>query len=65
MESRYAELTDLLPLARQQLAQAESQREEWARARSAAEGQRTEMTMRLAALRVEIGKAGRRSGSGQ
>jgi chromosome segregation protein len=56
MESRYAELTDLLPLARQQLAHAETQREDWARARSAAEAQRTEMTMRLAALRVEIGK---------
>src|SRR3954471_11932413 len=56
MEARYAELTDLLPLTRQQLAQAESQREEWAHARGAAEAQRTEMTLRLAALRVEIGR---------
>ena len=56
MEARYAELTDLLPLARQHLADAESHRDERARARGAAEAQRTEMTVRLAALRVEIGK---------
>jgi len=36
MEARYAELTDLLPLTRQQLAQLESQREEWSHARGSA-----------------------------
>ena len=56
MEARYAELTDLLPLTRQQLAQMESQREEWSHARGSAEAHRTEMTLRLAALRVEIGR---------
>jgi chromosome segregation protein len=56
MEARYAELTDLLPLARQHLADSESRRDERARARAAAEAQRTEITLRLAALRVDIGK---------
>ena len=56
MEARYAELTELLPATRQELADAEISRERWARTRAAAEGQRTEITLRLAALRVEIGK---------
>jgi chromosome segregation protein len=56
MEARYAELTELIPAARQHLAGAESRRDERARSRGAAEAQRTEMTLRLAALRVEIGK---------
>ncbi|HET6779319.1 MAG TPA: AAA family ATPase, partial [Gemmatimonadales bacterium] len=56
MESRYAELADRLPAARHHLTESEARREEWARARAAAEARRTELTLRLAALRVEIGK---------
>jgi len=56
MEGRYSELTELLPRLRQELSAAESRRDESARARAAAEAQRTEMTLRLATLRVEIGK---------
>ena len=56
MESRYGELTERLPAARQHLVESEARREEWARARAAAEARRTELTLRLAALRVETGK---------
>jgi chromosome segregation protein len=56
MEARYAELSELLPSTRQALAAAEFRRDESARARSRAEAQRTEMAMRLAALKIEIGK---------
>jgi chromosome segregation protein len=56
MESRYADLAEQLPAARRHLADSEARREEWARARAAAEAQRTELTLRVAALRVEIGK---------
>src|ERR1043165_7435541 len=41
-EARFAELTELLPSARRRLADDEQRREEAARARAAAEGQRTE-----------------------
>jgi chromosome segregation protein len=56
MESRYGELTSLLPAIRQQLIDSEGRRDEWTRARSAAEAQRTEITLRVATLRVELGK---------
>jgi chromosome segregation protein len=56
MEARFAELTDLLPTARLDLTTAEVRRDAGVRARAAAEAQRTEMTLRLAALRVEIGR---------
>jgi chromosome segregation protein len=56
MERRFAELTELLPAARQRLAEGEQRREEASRGRAAAEGQRTEIARRLGAVRVEIGK---------
>ncbi|MGH7579524.1 MAG: AAA family ATPase, partial [Gemmatimonadales bacterium] len=56
MESRFDELTRLLPAARTRVADAEHRREEVARTRSAAEGQRTEIARRLAGVRVELGK---------
>jgi chromosome segregation protein len=56
MELRFAELTELLPAARQRLAEDEQRREEASRGRAAAEGQRTEIARRLGAVRVEIGK---------
>ena len=56
MEARFAELTELLPAARQRLADGEQRREEAARARGAAETQRTEVARRLGAVRVELGK---------
>ncbi|HEY3012656.1 MAG TPA: chromosome segregation protein SMC [Gemmatimonadales bacterium] len=56
METRYAELADLLPTARQRVAGSDARRDEWTRTRAAAEAQRTEITLRLATLRVEIGK---------
>jgi chromosome segregation protein len=56
MESRFAQLADVLPAARQRLAESDARRDQAARARAAAEAQRTEMTRRLATLRVELGK---------
>jgi len=56
MESRFAELTRLLPAARTRVGDAERRREEVARSRSAAEGQRAEVAGRLASVRVDLGK---------
>ncbi|MGH7510589.1 MAG: chromosome segregation protein SMC [Gemmatimonadales bacterium] len=56
MESRFAQLADLLPETRQRLAEGDARRDRAALGRAAAEAQRTEMTRRLAALRVEVGK---------
>ncbi|HEX7337538.1 MAG TPA: chromosome segregation protein SMC [Gemmatimonadales bacterium] len=56
MEARYAELSVLLPATRQRLEESDERRDRAARARAAAEAQRTEMTHRLAALRVELGR---------
>src|SRR5689334_9161717 len=56
MEARYAELSRLLPAARQRLTDSGARREHWARARMAAEARRTELSQRLATLRMEIGK---------
>jgi chromosome segregation protein len=56
MESRFGELTRLLPAARTRVSQAEHRREEVSRSRSAAEGQRTELARRLAGVRVDLGK---------
>jgi chromosome segregation protein len=56
MEIRYASLAKLLPIGRQRLMESESGRDARTRDRAAAEAQRTELTIRLAALRVEIGK---------
>ncbi len=56
MQARFAELTDLLPAARQRLAEGEQRRERAARARGAAEAQRTEIARRLGTVRVELGK---------
>ena len=56
MESRFQALADLLPATRQRLGENDHRRDEAARARAAAEAQRTELTHRLATLRVELGK---------
>jgi chromosome segregation protein len=56
MEARFAELTQLLPAARQRLGESEGRREDSARSRAAAEAQRTELTRRLASLQVDVGK---------
>src|SRR6478752_5537737 len=56
MEGRYAELARQLPSARQRLTDAEHHREEAARARGAAESQRTELERRLGAVRVALGR---------
>jgi chromosome segregation protein len=56
MESRYTELADLLPAARERLGEGERRREEAARGRAAAETARTEVARRLAGVRVELGK---------
>ena len=56
MESRYARLSVLLPATRQKLEECDERRDQAARARSAAEAQRTELTHRLASVRVELGK---------
>ena len=56
MQARFAELTDLLPSAREGLADAEHRREEGARTRAAAEANRTEIARRLSAVQVELGK---------
>src|SRR3954464_8431365 len=53
MEARFAELTELLPSARRRLGDDEQRREEAARARATAEAQRTELTRRVGAVRVE------------
>jgi chromosome segregation protein len=56
MEARFAELSQLLPAARRRLTEGEASREQLARARAAAEAQRTEITRRLGTLQVEIGR---------
>ena len=56
MESRFAQLAEVLPATRQRLSENDMHRDQAARARGAAEAQRTEMTYRLAALRVDLGK---------
>lgn len=56
LESRFAELQELLPADRERLTHAETRREEAARQRAAAELQRTEIARRLGAVRVELGK---------
>ncbi len=56
LEARFAELGRLLPDERAAVARAEARREEAARGRTAAEVQRTEITRRLGAVRVELEK---------
>ena len=56
MEARFRVLADLLPAMRQRLTESDLRRDESALARAAAEARRTEMTHRLAGLRVELGK---------
>ncbi len=56
MEARFRVLSELLPVARQQLSESELRRETLAGARATAEAQRTEMMHRVANLRVELGK---------
>lgn len=56
MEARFRVLADLLPAMRERLTESDVRRDDSARARAAAEAQRTEMTHRLASLRVEVGK---------
>ena len=56
METRYAQLAELLPAFRQRLGDGERRREDTARARATAEAGRTEIARRLAAVRIEIGK---------
>jgi len=56
MESRFARLAEVLPATRQRLAESDARQDLAARARAAAEAQRTEMTRRLATIRIELGK---------
>lgn len=56
IETRFAELNRLLPTEREDLATAEIGRDVTARARAAAELQRTEIARRLGSVRVEIEK---------
>jgi chromosome segregation protein len=56
METRFGELSRLLPAARHRLTDGEHQREEAARTRAAAESQRTEIERRLGAVRIELGR---------
>jgi len=56
MQARFTRLGELLPAARQRLADGEQRREEAARARAAAEARRTEVARRLGAVRVELGR---------
>ena len=56
MEARYAALGQLLPAAREGLAERETAREAGATARAAAETERTELARRVGAVRVELGR---------
>jgi chromosome segregation protein len=56
MESRFGQLANLLPATRQRLGESDARRDQAARDRAGAEAQRTEMTRRLATLRVDLGK---------
>jgi chromosome segregation protein len=56
MEARHSELAELRPAARERLTQGDHLREHWVHGRAAAEARRTEITHRLATLRVEIGR---------
>ena len=56
MEARYAELGQLLPAAREGLADREAAREAGAAARATAETERTELSRRVGAVRVELGR---------
>jgi len=56
METRFTALTDVLPTMREQLIENDQRRDASSRARAAAEAQRTELTHRLASVRVELGK---------
>ncbi len=56
METRFAELSHLLPATRQRLVDAERRREDTSHARQAAETARAEIARRLSAVRIEIGK---------
>jgi chromosome segregation protein len=56
MDARYAELGELLPGAREALAEHEIARGNAAEARAAAEGERTEYARQLGAVRVELGR---------
>ncbi len=56
MDVRFRELRTLLPAGRDRLQAVESRREDAARARTAAEHQRSEIARRLAEVRVELGR---------
>src|SRR5688572_12224089 len=56
MEERYSELANLLPATRQRLSASDARRDQHAEARARAEAERTELTHRLATLRVELGR---------
>ena len=56
MSARYEALGAMLPERRQSLAAAEQRRETAGRTRTGAEGERTEVAMRLASVRVELGR---------
>ncbi len=56
MEDRYRELANLLPATRQRLSENDARRDQAAEARSRAEADRTELTHRLATVRVELGR---------
>ncbi|HET8624228.1 MAG TPA: chromosome segregation protein SMC [Gemmatimonadales bacterium] len=56
MDARFRELQELLPVERERLQVADARRDEAARARAAAEQQRSEIARRLAEVRVELGR---------
>jgi chromosome segregation protein len=56
METRHQELSELLPEARQALDSAETQRQECAAKRAAAEAGRSDVARRLSAVTVDVGK---------
>ena len=56
MEARFGVLAELLPATRLRLSENDRRRDDSAGARAAAEAQRTELTHRLAALRIELEK---------
>ena len=56
MQARFTELADVLPAARDRVAEAEHRREDSARSRSSAETHRADLARRLAAVQLELGR---------
>jgi chromosome segregation protein len=56
MQTRYSDLAEVLPRARDRVGEAEHRREESGRARSSAETHRADLVRRLAAVQLELGR---------